>query len=355
MVDKKDKTKPESNKDDPFYRLNGYRNAPVLASRYPQFTLTDQLSIVSSDEFKKYDREANPYGLRVWSGFYFERLARFFYGGKGRNLRKIIAEANEPALVVFDLIDADRIYREVKSTGKEAKLMDYQVSRQAHLLWSGSSLISSSKISGVPQVMYDLVMHNLEGIEKNVNYRKSLLSLFFDFPEHTASMISLPLSVVLKAWDPREGRCLFNRFKGDEGHKSCTRFPISVLKKFLENPEEGLTSLNLDPSNYKWNKRKSPPNLDFYGKEYAPFAILQILEKNPRDMLAKFRQQDMSWLVQYADLREIPKSKTLEERSLGPLFDAFDPEGGASLETEEGDTSFDVTTLVNPPEDDLPF
>jgi len=325
MGDSKGKVKEEKKEilrkfrktDDPFYGMNGYRDAPSINFTHEEIIFPSQITM--------FDGTYSPRGLMNRQGHFFERVAHARYGGKVKNIHEVISgELETNILSWFDLIDPNGTPREAKSvrSGSSIKLMDNQVSRQAQILANGD----------YDQLVYEIIRHRVRNIQSRFGGQRDIGDFFSEMRDNIQAWISLDFSIIFETWNPKTTK-LRRYVPKDQywaAYGSYTSLSSSTLTKLLKNPEQGLADLGLNPNNYEYEKRKYVSGVIANGRPLHPFPIISINHRSPSDWYSGFRSQDLSWLSSYFDKgsEEVVQEEEKEEDST--FFDdsdiSFDPE-----------------------------
>lgn len=297
---------------DPFEGLDDYLNSLDIPIAHRSMTYPLQEGM----DFGSFGYTSR--GLKIKSGYFFERLTRLIYGGKIDNLKEIL-DGGYNGRTKPDVIDTGKnLARETKSVGPGGfvELQDPQMAR-----YSCIKLGVCDGLDSDPSIRFEFFRHGVRGLEK-IMREKDVSGMVGSLAQNTRFLLSLPFQIVFEIWHPensykKRGKC--------ETRTPHTRFYSTELNYFLAYPEEAIASYDLDPDSFEIHKFKFPGGVLANEHEIKTFPILLIRDKNPkkfnREFMENYHEKGLNYFE--FDLPDLAKQKRNEEENDTPTDSPF--------------------------------
>ena len=215
------------------------------------------------------------YGVRVRSSRFYEILSQGIFGGKIKALFQVDCNGNKNLMGIEPDVSNLKKYslREVKSIDCIGllELNDSQIFKY-YFLQTGNFLKKP------PAIFFDIYRYGFTGIQSKYSIKK-LNELVRDLSAKTKFMISLPFSLIFQIYENKKTDYKFtSRYEG-EAAPTHTRFLSRGINELLAYPEHTLEKLEINPSNYIFEKRRSSSEIYMNEFKINQFPILLIRDK----------------------------------------------------------------------------
>lgn len=237
------------------------------------------------EQTKLFDDGAHISNAHIKMGLFYEMMTAVLFGGKViEKVQEINMKLNGGKYdIVPDVISNRRKHAfESKACqqGSKLNLMDFQINRYDQLCLLYKFI-----------VYYAVWRHDFKGIHQ---YKGKIIDLYRDLSEATQAGVVLPLSIILHIWEKawRENLNVkgVSRYVGDKWHH-CTSMASNLINRFVIEPEEVISDLDLSSDNYNIVRKLTPKNLMVQNQKIAQFPLMIIKDVNPKGWVKEYSEK----------------------------------------------------------------